>query len=103
MAIITKSNVQSKRVIDLDSPNGNAYYLIGTAVVWARQMGYETQEVKELEQDMMSSDYEHLIQVFDKHFGDICDLHRSGPEGGYDPERTTTLKIHREAQSRLEK
>lgn len=70
MAIVKKEN-NGQVVIDLTGPQGNVFFLMGQARVWARQMGLDGQAITE---DMMSSDYEHAVQVFDKHFGSFCTL-----------------------------
>ena len=59
--------------IDISGPKGNAYYLIGTAKAFARQFGLDAEAIEE---EMKSSDYENLITVFDKHFGEYVDLVR---------------------------
>ena len=60
-----------KREINLSGPQGNAYFLLGTAKNFGKQLGLD---VDSIIKDMESSDYEHLIKVFDKHFGMIVDL-----------------------------
>jgi hypothetical protein len=62
--------------IDLKSPEGNAFYLLGTAQSLAKKLGYDNEKTDALIVDMTSSDYENLIQVFDKHFGDFVILYR---------------------------
>ncbi len=64
-------------VIDLDGPDGNAFVLLGTAKRFARQLCYDKTETDLMLADMRSSDYEHLLEVFDKHFGDFVILERS--------------------------
>lgn len=59
--------------IDLTGPQGNAFFLLGTAVSLARQLGLNSEVVCE---DMKSSDYEHLVNTFDKYFGNIVTLYR---------------------------
>lgn len=73
MAIIKKEERFEKRRIDLTGPDGNAYFLLGTAAKWGKQMGLDVEKVNE---EMTSGDYENLIEVFDKYFGSICDLER---------------------------
>lgn len=70
--IKSKSSIR-KREIDLSGPEGNAYVLMGYAQTFAKQLGLDH---KAIIADMMSADYEHLIQVFDKHFGHVVDLIR---------------------------
>ena len=57
--------------IDLTGPQGNAYYLLGTAKAFAKQLNLDDEAILE---EMQESDYENLITVFDKHFGDYVDL-----------------------------
>ena len=60
-------------VIDLTGPDGNAYSLLARAKSYARQLDLnDTAIIK----DMMSKDYEHLVQVFDNHFGHFVILER---------------------------
>ena len=72
MAIIKKDKYK-RRVIDLTGPQGNAFFLLGMAEKWGKQLGLDTEKIY---QEMTSGDYENLIQVFDSYFGDICDLER---------------------------
>ena len=59
--------------IDLTGPQGNAFVLLGYAQRYAKQLGLDSKAILD---DMQSSDYEHLIQVFDKHFGEYVTLLR---------------------------
>jgi hypothetical protein len=74
--MIRKKNVNAEIVIDLSGPAGNAYALIGQAQRFARNLAYTREETEEMVNDMMASDYEHLVEVFDKHFGDVVILER---------------------------
>jgi len=71
MAILKKTN--RRRIIDLTGPNGNGYFLIGMARNLGKQLSLDTKEIIE---EMTSGDYENLIKVFDKHFGQYVDLER---------------------------
>ena len=51
--------------IDLDGPNGNAFYLLGTAQLLAKECGLDDNEVTE---EMQSGDYINLIQTMNKYF-----------------------------------
>ena len=73
MAIVKKKARTGKIVIDLTGPNGNAFYLLGCAKSFAKQMELDYEVISK---EMTSSDYENLITVFDKYFGDVCDLER---------------------------
>jgi len=59
--------------IDLTGPQGNAFYLLGTAKNLANQLGLNGVEIME---EMKSGDYENLIQTFDKYFGGIVTLYK---------------------------
>jgi len=71
--IIKKTGIR-KIVIDLDGPDGNAFFLLGKANGWAKQMGLDWEPIQK---DATSGDYEHLLQVLDKHFGSVVDFERS--------------------------
>jgi hypothetical protein len=60
-------------VIDLTGPEGNAFVLMGYAKTYAKQLGLDYIPIME---DMMSGDYEHLVDVFDKQFGELVILER---------------------------
>ena len=60
-------------VIDLTGPDGNAYSLLARARSYARQLDLNDVAIIK---DMMSKDYEHLVQVFDNHFGHFVILER---------------------------
>ena len=59
--------------IDLTGPQGNAFYLLGTARNLAKQLGLDGKAICD---EMMSGDYENLLQVFDKNFGMFVTLYR---------------------------
>tara|TARA_Y100001980_G_C14356214_1_gene165626 strand:- start:56 stop:271 length:216 start_codon:yes stop_codon:yes gene_type:complete len=63
----------SEIVIDLTGPQGNAFFLLANASKLAKQLGLNPFQVLE---EMKSGDYEHLIEVFDKYFGDYVTLER---------------------------
>ena len=62
-----------ERSIDLTGPNGNAYYLLASANDYARQLGLDHKKIQE---EMKAGDYENLVEVFDKYFGDFVTLYR---------------------------
>jgi len=71
MAILTKE--PRKQVIDLTGPQGNVYFLMGTAMKLCKELDLDKDTVLS---EMQSSDYENAIQTFDKYFGMIIDLER---------------------------
>ena len=60
-------------VIDLTGPDGNAFALMGLASRLAKQLDIDGEQVRV---EMMSGDYENLLEVFDKHFGSFVILER---------------------------
>lgn len=60
-------------IIDLTGPDGNAYSLLARARSYAQQLDLNDVAIIK---DMMSKDYEHLVQVFDNHFGHFVILER---------------------------
>ena len=72
--MIRKKQVQTGPiVIDLTGPDGNAYALMAHANRFAKQLGIDGKTVID---EMMSGNYENLLEVFDKHFGDFVILER---------------------------
>ena len=59
--------------IDLTGPDGNAYALMGYAKNFAKQLGLDGEEIIS---NMMSGDYENLLQVFEENFGSFVTLYR---------------------------
>jgi len=68
-----REKVLGKPSIDISGPAGNAFNLMGVASSIARKMELDEDAIIS---DMMSGDYEHLLEVFDKHFGNYIDLVR---------------------------
>jgi hypothetical protein len=64
---------KSKLEIDLSGPDGNAYVLMGIATKLAKQLG---QDSKQIINEMKSSDYDNLVNVFDSYFGEHVILYR---------------------------
>ena len=60
-------------VIDLTGPAGNAFSLMGAATRYAKQLDINDKPILE---DMTSGDYEHLLEVFEKYFGEYVILER---------------------------
>ena len=62
--------------IDLNGPEGNAWYLIGLAGSLGKQLNMTSFRIKCIQDEMMLSNYEMTIQTFDKWFGDYVILYR---------------------------
>jgi hypothetical protein len=75
--IVPAQSQPQQLVLDLSGPDGNAFVILGYARELAKRHGLDPNPILE---DMMSSDYTHLVQTFDKHFGHCVTLIE--PEGG---------------------
>ena len=73
MTIKPREEMVTKREIDLSGPEGNAFHLIGLAKRLAKELDLDAESIAE---DMMSGDYDHLLEIFEKHFGGIYTLYR---------------------------
>ena len=62
--------------IDLTGPQGNAYYILAMAKRLCKEFGMTKTYEKDLLDEMTSSDYENLIQTFDKSFGSVVTMYR---------------------------
>ena len=69
-----KSEIEHRGLeIDLTGPDGNANVLLGYAANLSKQL---KKDEKAIRKDMTSGDYEHLLEVFDREFGDYVTLYR---------------------------
>jgi hypothetical protein len=73
MTIKSRSEMRPGIEIDLTGPDGNAFALMGYAKKLARQLEIDSKPIIE---DMMSGDYEHLLEVFEEHFGSVVTLYK---------------------------
>jgi hypothetical protein len=68
-----RDKIAGTPVIDLTGPQGNAFFLIAQADRYARQLGLDSNTVIN---QMNAGDYENLVAVFDRYFGDYVILER---------------------------
>ena len=73
MIIKKEEHRQEMITLDLTGPEGNAFVLLGYAKRLGSQLGLDSDAIVA---EMMSSDYEHLVEVFDREFGDLVLLLR---------------------------
>jgi hypothetical protein len=74
MTIRNKKELEGRPIeIDLTGPDGNASVLLGIARKYAKQLGLDDKIIIE---DMMSGDYEHLVDTFEDNFGSFVTLYR---------------------------
>ena len=62
--------------IDLTGPQGNAYYLLGLAKRWGKELDMSQSYINTMLEKMKSGDYENLVKVFDDEFGSIVTIYR---------------------------
>ena len=74
MTIKSKEELAHRGIaIDLTGPQGNAIWLTGYAGKLAKQLDLDVEAIRK---DMMSSDYDHLLEVFEREFGSFVTLYR---------------------------
>ena len=71
--VIRAKQLDREVVIDLTGPEGNAFCLLGYAKNFGKQLGLD---YKAIQEEMMSGDYENLLEVFDRNFGEYVVLER---------------------------
>ena len=71
--ILEKPQTPRMITIDLSGPQGNAFYLLGTAKSLSHQLGLDWEIIHT---QMTESDYEWLLQTFDYYFGDLVVMYR---------------------------
>jgi len=59
--------------IDLTGPDGNAFVLLGIAGRLAKQLGKDKSKIQA---EMTSGDYENLLSVMEREFGDYIVMYR---------------------------
>jgi hypothetical protein len=66
-----------KTYIDIDGPNGNAFYLLALASRFCKKLDLDADVVLN---DMKTGDYLNLLKVFEDNFGDFVVLQTENPE-----------------------
>jgi len=61
----------SSIVIDLNGPQGNAFYLIGLAKRLSNQLGIEFDPIYN---KMVEAEYDELLDTFSDHFGEYVEF-----------------------------
>lgn len=71
--MIREKSLNSEYVIDLTGPEGNAFVLLGHARKLSQILNMDSEKIQF---EMTRGDYENLVEVFDKYFGDYVILER---------------------------
>ena len=75
--ILSRSKMKKGLVeIDLAGPEGNAFSLIAYAKKFSQALCHSNEKKHQIISDMMSGDYDNLLDVFDKNFGNFVILYR---------------------------
>ena len=75
-----RESKNSVPVINLDGPDGNAFALMAYAKLYARDVGYASDEIEYMVAKMRSGDYKNLVKVFDEYFGGYIVLETTNEE-----------------------
>lgn len=70
--------------INLSGPEGNAFFLIGRAKTWGKQLGYDSSRIGRIMDDMKSGDYNNLVRVFKQNFEGVVTLFADSEIDGLD-------------------
>lgn len=62
--------------IDLTGPQGNAFYLLALVNQYGKQLEWEVEKIEQVKKEMQTSDFNNLVNVFDKNFGEYVTLYR---------------------------
>jgi hypothetical protein len=66
--------------VDLSSPQGNAFALLGLAQSLGNRinklLGEQYYDIEEIKNDMKSGNYEHFIEVLEANFGEYIIMYR---------------------------
>ena len=73
MTIRKKQPKRGPEIIDLTGPDGNAWFLLARANQYGKQLDLD---VKKINDEMIAGDYENLLEVFDRYFGEFVILER---------------------------
>jgi hypothetical protein len=71
--MIREKRPTSEVIVDLTGPEGNAFALLAYAKRWSKELDIDFAVVKS---EMTSGDYENLLVVIDKYFGEFVIFER---------------------------
>ena len=75
--ILSRDQLENRKVeIDLKSPQGNAFYLLGLVETLGKFICLPKEISKDIKEVMMSGSYEDLIKTFDIWFGDYVIIYK---------------------------
>ena len=68
MEPVTKWDRSDKPVLELTGHDGNAFFILGTAIKVAKKAGWAKEEISKFMSEAQSGDYDHLLQTCMKYF-----------------------------------
>lgn len=77
---LVSGNSPQERFIDLRGPSGNAYTILGMAQQLCKQLidvDPVKYDCKKIQDEMTSSDYNHLVHTFEDYFGEYVTIYNS--------------------------
>lgn len=69
-----EENPETRIVVDLTGPEGNAFWLIALAEKLGRRLGVDPKRRGEINAEMYAGDYDNLIEVLEREYGDYIVL-----------------------------
>lgn len=75
--MIKPKSLKEGITIDLDGPEGNAFYLMGFTKRTLKTAGFDQVYIDDIINEMMSGDYDDLLKVFDRELGHLVILETS--------------------------
>lgn len=64
--------------IDISGPQGNAFAIMSIAERIGRQLNIPSEKIEEINNKMMSGDYDNLLKVFHREYGSVVELYDAG-------------------------
>ena len=64
--------------IDISGPQGNAFAIMPIAERIGRQLNIPSEKIEEINNKMMSGDYDNLLKVFHREYGSVVELYDAG-------------------------
>ena len=69
-----EENPETRIVVDLTGPEGNAFWLIALAEKLGRKLEVDPKRRGEINAEMMGGDYDNLLEVLEREYGDYIVL-----------------------------
>ena len=69
-----EAKLQYRVEINLNGPDGNAFALMGKAKYLGNKLDLSKDEINTIVKEMMSGDYDNLVEVFKTNFGQLVRL-----------------------------